>query len=72
MDMITMFEPILLVSTDVILPPAVILQCYAARFPLELTLRHLKQYLGLGDYQCQTLLAIYRFVHLAMIASCLW
>ena len=32
-----MFGPILLVSTDVTLPPAVILQFYAPWFPLELT-----------------------------------
>ena len=46
-------EPILLVSTDLTLPPAAIIQLYAARFPMELSLRDLKQYLGLGDYQCQ-------------------
>src|SRR6266850_1752463 len=65
-------EPILLVSTDLTLPPAAIIELYAARFPLELTLRDLKQYLGLGDYQCQSLLAIHRFVHLALTAFCLW
>jgi len=65
-------DPILLVSTDVTLPPAAIIELYAARFPLELTLRDLKQYGGLGDYQCQSLLAIQRFVHLALTACCLW
>jgi hypothetical protein len=65
-------EPILLVSTDMTLSPAVIIQLYAARFPLELTLRDLKQYMGVGDYQCQSLLAIHRFVHLALTAFCLW
>jgi hypothetical protein len=65
-------EPILLVSTDLTLPPAVIIQLYAARFPIELSLRDLKQYCGLGDYQCYTLLAIHRFVHLAVTAFCLW
>jgi hypothetical protein len=64
--------PILLVSTDLTLPPAVIIQLYAARFPMELTLRDLKQYCGLGNYQCYTLLAIHRFVHLAVTAFCLW
>jgi hypothetical protein len=68
----TQGEPILLVSTDSCLPPAVIIQLYAARFPLELAVRDLKQYLGLGDYQCQGLLAIHRFVHLAVTAFCLW
>jgi hypothetical protein len=65
-------EPILLVSTDLTLPAAVILQLYAARFPLELSLRALKQYGGLGDDQCYTLWAIHRFVHLALTACCLW
>jgi hypothetical protein len=65
-------EPILLVSTDLALSPMAIIQLYAARFPIELTLRDLKQYGGLGDYQCSTLLAIHRFVHLALTACCLW
>jgi hypothetical protein len=68
----TTHEPILLVSTDLTLPPEAIIQLYAARFPLELTLRDLKQYGGLGDYQCSTLLAIQRFVHLALTACGLW
>jgi hypothetical protein len=38
-----------LVSTDLTLPPEAIIQLYAARFPLELSLRDLKQYCGLGD-----------------------
>jgi hypothetical protein len=62
-------EPILLVSTDVTRPPTGIIQLYAARFPMELALRDAKQYLGFGDYQCQSLLAIHRFVHLALTAS---
>jgi Transposase DDE domain len=65
-------EPILVVSTDLTLPPEAIIQLYAARFPLELTLRDLKQYGGLGDDQCSTLLAIHRLVHLALTACCLW
>jgi hypothetical protein len=65
-------EPILLVSTDLTLPPAAIIMLYAARFPLELSLRDGKQYLGLGDYQCQSVLAIHRFVHLTLTAYCLW
>src|SRR5262245_33291505 len=68
----TEHAPILLVSTDLTLPPAVIIQLYAARFPMELSLRDLKQYCGLGDYQRYTLLAIHRFVHLAVTAFCLW
>jgi hypothetical protein len=48
----TEHAPILLVSTDLTLPPAVIIQLYAARVPLERSLRDLKQYGGLGDDQC--------------------
>ena len=64
--------PILLVRTDVTLPPAVLIPLYAARFPLELALRDRKQYGGLGDYHCWTLWAIHRFVHLALTAVWLW
>lgn len=64
--------PILLVSPDSTLSPAVMIQRYAARFSLELTLRDLKPYMGVGDYQCQRLLAIHRFGHLALTACCLW
>jgi hypothetical protein len=39
---------------------------------MELTIRDLKQHLGLGDYQCTTTLAILRFVRLACVAFCLW
>jgi hypothetical protein len=39
---------------------------------MELALGDLKQYCGVGDYQCQTLMAIHRFVHLALTAFCLW
>jgi hypothetical protein len=39
---------------------------------MELALRDLKPYCGVGDDQCQTLLAIHRVVHLALTAFCLW
>jgi hypothetical protein len=68
----TKHEPILLVSTDRTLPPAAIIQLYAARVPLELTLRDLQQYGGRGDYQGDTLWAIHRLVPLALTACCLW
>jgi hypothetical protein len=68
----TQGEPLLLVSTDLTLPPAVMIQLYAARFPMELTLRDLKPYGGLGDYQCDTLLAIHRCMHLTLAAFCVW
>jgi hypothetical protein len=61
-------EPVLLVSMDVTLPAEVILRFYAVRLAMELSLRDLKQYGGLGDYQCDTLLAMHRFVHLALTA----
>jgi hypothetical protein len=65
-------EPLLVVSMDVTLPPEVMIPLSAARFPLELRLRDLKQYGGLGDSQCYTVLAIPRFVQLALTAFCLW
>jgi hypothetical protein len=64
-------EPIRLVSPDLPLPPAATILWYAARFPLELSLRDGKQSRGLGDSQGQRLLAIHRFVHLALTAYCL-
>ena len=65
-------EPILLVSTDRTLSALQIIEIYGARFSIELTIRDLKQHFGLGDYQCTTMLAILRFVHLACVAFCLW
>ena len=65
-------EPILLVSTDLALSALQIIELYGARFSIELTIRDLKQYFGLGDYQCTTTLAILRFVHLACVALCVW
>jgi hypothetical protein len=65
-------EPILLVSTDLTLPPAASIVLDAARFPMELSRRDGKQYLGLGAYPCQSLVAIHRFGHLALTAYCLW
>jgi len=44
----TKWEPGPLVSTDITLPPAALIQLYTARFPMELPLRDLKQYGGLG------------------------
>lgn len=63
-------EPIILVTTDVSLTCAQIIECYAARFTIELAIRDLKQYFGLGDYQCYGGTAIHRFVHLACVAFC--
>jgi hypothetical protein len=65
-------EPIILVSTDLVLSALQIIEIYGARFSIELTIRDLKQHFGLGAYQCTTTLAILRFVHLACLAFCLW
>lgn len=65
-------EPLILVSTDLALSALQIIEIYGARFSIELTIRDLKQYFGLGDYQSTTTLAILRFVHLACLAFCLW
>jgi len=65
-------EPILLVRTALTLSALQISEIYGARFSIELTIRDLKQHFGLGDYQCTTMLAILRFVHLACVAFCVW
>ncbi|MFQ5796969.1 MAG: transposase, partial [Candidatus Bipolaricaulia bacterium] len=62
-------KPVLLVSTDRTLDAAQIIELYAARFTLEITIRDLKQ-LGIGDYQCTTPVAIERFVRLCCVAFC--
>jgi hypothetical protein len=63
-------KPIILMATDVSLTATQIIEIYAARFTIELAIRDLKQYFGLGDYQCYRGSAIHRFVHLACVAFC--
>lgn len=63
-------EPILLLSTDISLTAAQIIEIYGARFRIELAIRGLKQHFGLADYQCYLGTAIHRFVHLACAAFC--
>ena len=65
-------EPVLLVSTDLTLSALQIIEISGARCSIELTIRDVKQHVGLGDYQCTTTLAILRFVRLACVALCLW
>ncbi len=65
-------RPVILLSTDLSLPPVAIVDSYGLRFPAELAIRNLKQFFGLGDYQCTGLLAITRFVGLSVISYCLW
>ena len=61
-----------LLSTDLTLCAKQIIEIYAARFALEIGIRDLKQYFGLGDYQCYKFQAIIRFVHLSCLSFCLW
>jgi hypothetical protein len=65
-------EPIILISTDLTLSAAEIIEIYSSRFSIELAIRDLKQHLGFGDYQCTTTLSIFRFVRLSCISFCLW
>ncbi len=65
-------RPVILLSTDLTLPPTAIVTCYGLRFPAELGIRNLKQFFGLGDYQCTGLLAITRYVGLSLIGYCIW
>jgi len=64
-------RPVLLACTDMSLSAAQILELYAARFSLELAIRDLKGFVGLGDYQSTTTLAFCRFVLLSCVALCL-
>ena len=64
-------RPILLACTDVTLSASQILELYAARFSLELAIRDLKGFVGLGDYQSTTTLAFCRFVLISCVALCL-
>ena len=64
-------RPILLVSTSLDFSPSQILEIYAARFSIEIAIRELKQYFGLGDYQSTTTLAFLRFTQLCCIAASL-
>lgn len=65
-------DPVILLSTDLSLPPVAIVESYGLRFPAELSIRNLKQFFGLGDYQCTGLLAITRFVGMSLMSLCLW
>jgi hypothetical protein len=64
-------RPVLLACTDLSMNATQILELYAARFSLELVIRDLKGYFGLGDYQSTTTLAFCRFVLLSCVAFCL-
>ncbi len=64
-------RPVLLACTDLSMPAAQILERYAARFSLELAIRDLKGFVGLGEYQSTTPLACCRFVLLSCVALCL-
>lgn len=65
-------RPVILVSTDLTLPPTAIVTSYGLRFPAELGIRNLKQFFGLGDYQCTGLLAMTRYVGLSLLGYCIW
>lgn len=65
-------KPIILVSTDLILLPAEIIEIYSSRFSIEIAIRELKQHFGFGDYQSTTPLSIIRFVNLCCVSLCLW
>jgi hypothetical protein len=64
-------RPVLLVCTDLTMTADQILELYAARFSLELAIRDLKGFCGLGDYQATTTLAFCRFVLLSCVSCCL-
>lgn len=61
-------RPVILLSTDLTLSMAQIIEIYGSRVTIELAIRDLKNHFGLGDYQCYLSTAIHRFVHLACVA----
>lgn len=65
-------EPVILISTDLALAIAQIIEIYGARFTVEIAIRDLKGHFGLADYQCYLHTAIYRFVQLACTAFCIY
>ncbi len=65
-------DPIILVSTDLTLSSAEIIEIYSSRFSIEIVIRELKQHFGFGDYQSTTPLSIIRFVNLSCVSLCLW
>jgi hypothetical protein len=65
-------EPIILLSTDMTLSAAEIIEIYSSRFSIEIAIRELKQHFGFGDYQCTTPISIFRFVQLSCVSLCLW
>jgi hypothetical protein len=65
-------RPVLLMCTDLRLSARAIIEIYGARFAIEVVIRDLKQYFGLGDYQAWSSQAILRFVHLCCLSCCVW
>jgi hypothetical protein len=65
-------RPVIFVSTDLLLTPVQIIEIYARRFMGEIVIRDLKQYFGIGDYQCTGLTAMLRHTALAVTGFCLW
>jgi len=65
-------RPIILISTDLALTIAQIIEIYGARFTIEIAIRDLKGHFGLADYQCYLHTAIYRFVQLACTGFCIY
>jgi len=61
-------RPFLLACTDLSMTASQILELYAARFSLELAIRDLKGFVGLGEYQSTTTLAFLRSVLLSCVA----
>ena len=61
-------KKIAFISTDLSLIVAEIIEIYSSRFSIELSIRDMKQKLGLCDYQHQGLLLVLRHLHLVAAA----
>ncbi|MBF0240025.1 MAG: hypothetical protein HQM12_20170 [SAR324 cluster bacterium] len=52
-------HPMILLSLDIHLTPAEIIERYGARFSIELLIRECKSEMGMSQYQCYTTLALH-------------
>lgn len=59
---------IALISTDVSLSAAQIVEIYGSRFSIEIAIRDIKQHLGFEEYQHHSLFPALRFLHIIAVA----
>jgi hypothetical protein len=65
-------RPVLLMGTDLRLSARALIEIYGARFAIEVIIRDLKQYFGLGDYPAWSSQALLRFVPRCCLSCWVW